>query len=86
MHEYMSYRHIGVWTRHCFPTPPPLRGSYWATARRAMVPVFHTDKLRNFGVVMHACSRTLLDRLKAAAEKGEPIDVAPLLQVRVRGG
>ena len=46
------------------------------------MPVFHTDKLVHYSSIMHRCSETLMEKLMAAAEKKESLDIAPLIQVR----
>ena len=50
-------------------------GELWHRQRRMMQPAFHQEVLARLAAVMWECNRELVDRWRAAAEAGRPVDV-----------
>ena len=52
-------------------------GPLWLKQRRLMQPMFHRQKIANFGTLMTECTVAMLDRWRGRAERGDVFDVAP---------
>ncbi|GAB4819482.1 hypothetical protein N2152v2_006528 [Parachlorella kessleri] len=56
------------------------KGGYWASVRAAMQPLFHQAALQGYTPLMNAEAERLADKLGAAAESGQPLEVHALLK------
>ncbi|HJU12823.1 MAG TPA: cytochrome P450 [Candidatus Binataceae bacterium] len=50
-------------------------GSLWLTQRRLMQPMFHRQKIAEFGAIMAQCTQEMVDHWRGPAECGQPFDV-----------
>eukprot|EP00898_Chlorokybus_atmophyticus_P005111 jgi/Chlat1/5600/Chrsp369S00858 len=51
-------------------------GKYWESARSAVLPLFHTEKLANYGPVMNRKADQLVKKLAVADEDRKPVPIS----------
>eukprot|EP00245_Coleochaete_scutata_P004587 TRINITY_DN17308_c0_g2_i1.p1 TRINITY_DN17308_c0_g2~~TRINITY_DN17308_c0_g2_i1.p1 ORF type:complete len:540 (+),score=83.19 TRINITY_DN17308_c0_g2_i1:94-1713(+) len=55
-------------------------GGYWAGLRSALLPMFHTEKLRQFGSIMSRAAATMISKLAPFADREESVDIVQFTQ------